>query len=73
MAKLSFHYRNFFEPTPKNIARLGNALFAASTSVALPAALTDHTVLATIIFAVGGVGKFLSMFFTEKPEQDEAE
>lgn len=69
MAHVQFSWKHFFKPTPKNIARLGNALFMASTSVALPAALMDHPVLAAVIFAVGAVGKFLSQFFTEMPDQ----
>lgn len=49
--------------TPSFFKRLGNAMFATATTVALPTFMADHKTAAIIVFVIGGIGKFLSEFF----------
>ena len=63
-----FKLSNLFKPTPKLWRRIGNALVAISSSVAVPAFLADHKGLAVTLFIAGLVGKFITSLTTENPD-----
>lgn len=69
-AKLSFNFKHFKAPTPKALRRLGSAMWAMSTSVAIPTALTGTVWVGVALFVVGGVGKFLCEFFTIEDDKE---
>ena len=67
MAK--FHPRNFRKPTPDRFKRLGSALVEASQGIAIPAVLADYKWLAAGVLIAGWLGKILTAFFAEDPQQ----
>lgn len=64
-----FSLSHFKAPTPRVWRQIGNALFGVSTGIALPVAVQGNVILAYTIVGIGGVGKFLSDFFKDDPEQ----
>ena len=62
---MKFGWRHYFSPTPKRIRVLGDSLAAAGTFGAGIAVLNGHPIMGTIIMVVG---KFISNFFTDGPE-----
>jgi hypothetical protein len=71
MPRLSFGFKHFKAPTPKVLKRLGSAMWAMSTSVAVPAALNDKMWIGISLFAIGGVGKFLCEFCTIEDDKND--
>jgi hypothetical protein len=56
--------KNYFQPTPKRFRVLGDSIAAASLFVA--GLNLDHPKLMLIIGIAGGVGKFITNFFTDE-------
>lgn len=60
--------KNYWEPTPKNMRKLGDALLAVSMS-GVPAVLMDYKWVGVVLFITGIAGKFITNLFKEdKPE-----
>jgi hypothetical protein len=68
-----FSLKNLKAPTPKKMVRFGNALAALSTTVAIPAGLSWSMWGGIFIGALGGLGKFITMFWTEDTPETKAE
>jgi hypothetical protein len=64
-----FGWKHYFEPTPKRMRIFGDSLAAAGTFGASIAVLNGHPVAGTTIMIVSVVGKFISNFFTDAPEE----
>ncbi|MFZ4463774.1 MAG: hypothetical protein ACOYN5_07990 [Bacteroidales bacterium] len=62
-SKISF--KGYYQPTPKNVRRFGDALLGVSTFVSGYAMIEEYVTIAVIFLIVGAVGKFLTNFFTE--------
>ena len=58
-------FKHYYEPTPKNLRKLGDALFGAAAFVTGPAIVGNYHVIAIAALVVGFAGKFLTNFFTE--------
>jgi hypothetical protein len=56
--------KGYFEPTPKRFRVLGDSIAAGSLFVA--GMNLDHPKLMLIIGICGGVGKFITNFFTDE-------
>ena len=57
--------KQYYEPTPSHLRKLGDALLAISTFVTASAISDNNHTIAYIALAVGAIGKFLSNFFSE--------
>ncbi len=57
--------RNYMQPTPRNMRRLGDGLLAISAVITSSAIAGGSDVLAYISLGVGVIGKFLTNFFAE--------
>ena len=64
-----FGWKHYFAPTPKRMRIFGDSLAAAGTFGASIAVLNGHPVAGTTIMIVSVVGKFISNFFTDAPEE----
>ena len=69
MKDLNFGWKHYFAPTPKRVRVLGDSLAAAGTFGAGIAVLNGHPVIGTTIMVISIVGKFISNFFTDVPDQ----
>lgn len=69
MSKIKFGWKEYFAPTPKRMRVLGDSLAAAGTFGAGIVILNGHPIAGTIIMVVAVLGKFISNFFTEIPEE----
>jgi len=58
-------FKRFYEPTPRNLRKLGDALLGMSSLVTASAISGKHEILAYIALGVGVIGKFLTNFFVE--------
>lgn len=68
---MKFNLKSYFEPTPKNLRKIGDTLLALSAT-ALPALISNEKtmkILGIILFSMGILGKFLTNFFTDEPEK----
>jgi len=63
-----FGWKYYFAPTPKRMRVLGDSLAAAGTFGASIAVLNGHPIMGTTIMIIAVVGKFISNFFTDAPE-----
>jgi anaerobic glycerol-3-phosphate dehydrogenase len=70
MAKTKFGWKYYFAPTPKRVRVFGDSLFAAGSVAAGFAVLNDHPKIGVTISIVSVLGKFISNFFTENPEEN---
>ena len=66
---MEFGWRHYFSPTPKRMRILGDSLAAAGTFGASIAVLNGHPIMGTTIMIIAVVGKFISNFFTDAPDQ----
>jgi hypothetical protein len=57
-------FKSYFEPTPKRFRVLGDSIAAGSLFVA--GLNIDHPQLMLIIGICGGLGKFVTNFFTDE-------
>ena len=64
-----FGWKHYFSPTPKRMRVLGDSLAAAGTFGASIAILNGHPIAGTTIMIIAVVGKFISNFFTDAPEE----
>ena len=62
---MKFSQRSYFQPTPRNWRKLGDALLGVSAVITGTAIASGHDVLAYISLGFGIVGKFLTDFFAE--------
>lgn len=62
-----FSIKSYYQPTPANIRKFGDALLGACQFATGYAAISENTTLAIIFIAIGTIGKFLSNFFMEYP------
>jgi len=67
---MEFGWKHYFKPTPKRLRVFGDSLAAAGTLGASIAVLNGHPIVGTVIMIVAVVGKFISNFFTDKPEEN---
>jgi hypothetical protein len=68
--KTKFGWKYYFSPTPKRLRVLGDSLAAAGTFGGTIVVLNGHPVAGTIVMIVAIVGKFISNFFSETPEDN---
>ena len=66
---MEFGWKHYFSPTPKRMRIFGDSLAAAGTFGASIAVLNGHPVAGTTILIISIVGKFISNFFTDAPEE----
>lgn len=57
--------KNYWSPTPKKWRQLGDAILAASITITTYAVANDYKIIGITACLLGGLGKFLSNFFTE--------
>ena len=63
MAK--FDLKGYFDPTPKKIVKLADAITGACVFSGGLTSLNGHPIVGTVIFAAGFIAKIASGFFTE--------
>jgi hypothetical protein len=61
--KISF--KGYYQPTPKNIRKFGDALLGVSTFVSGYAMIEEYVTMAIVFLVIGALGKFLTNFFTD--------
>jgi hypothetical protein len=66
---MEFGWKHYFSPTPKRMRIFGDSLAAAGTFGASIAVLNGHPVAGTTILIISIIGKFISNFFTDAPEE----
>jgi hypothetical protein len=66
---MEFGWKHYFSPTPKRMRIFGDSLAAAGTFGASIAILNGHPIAGTVIMIVAVIGKFISNFFTDAPEE----
>ena len=62
---MKFSQRSYFQPTPKNWRKLGDALLGAAGALTAFAIAKDIEVMAYISLFIGVFGKILTDFFAE--------
>lgn len=70
--RVKFNFKSYYEPTPANLRKLGDALLGASQFVAGYAVIADHKGLTIAFLIIGLVGKFMTNFFSEQPVVEES-
>lgn len=68
---MKYNWKGYWQPTPKIIRKLADAIVAATTFSGSMIVLNGEPKIGTGIFVAGFVAKILSNFFTEKPINDE--
>ena len=68
---MKYNWKGYWQPTPKIIRKLADAIVAAATFSGSMIVLNGEQKIGTGIFVAGFVAKILSNFFTEKPINDE--
>lgn len=66
---MEFGWKHYFSPTPKRMRIFGDSLAAAGTFGASIAILNGHPIMGTIVMILSVIGKFISNFFTDAPEE----
>ena len=64
--------KRYYAPTPKKWRKIGDLLLALSLYAQTQEAFNEHTKLMTWVAIAGLIGKFLTNFFTEEPQNDKA-
>jgi len=59
-------HEKYYQPTPQNLRKLGDALLGISTLITTSAITANNHPLAYTALAIGVIGKFLTNFFVEK-------
>jgi len=62
---MKFGLGQYFQPTPKKIRTIADALVAAATFGGSAIVLNGHPIVGTVVFIVGVIGKFISNLFAE--------
>ena len=70
---MKFSWKGYWEPTPRNIRKLADAIVAATTFSGSMIVLNGEPKIGTGIFIAGFVAKILSNFFTEDKSTKNAE
>lgn len=65
---MKFSWKGYWQPTPKGIRKIADALLAGCLTLAGFAASANHPILGITIAVIGGVSKFVSNFFTDNEE-----
>lgn len=68
---MKFGFSHYWAPAPKIIRKLADSVLAAVTFAGSILALNGKPDLATGVFVVGVVAKFVSNFFAEEPAKPE--
>ncbi len=68
---MKFSWNGYWNPTPKNIRKVADAIVSACTFTGGITTLNGHPVVGTIIFVIGFVAKITSNFFTDEPTSNE--
>jgi hypothetical protein len=63
--KSKINFKGYYEPTPRNIRKFGDALLGVATFVSGYAIIEQYTTIAVVALIIGSVGKFLTNFFTK--------
>lgn len=63
--KMKFGLSQYYEPTPKNIRKLADAILGATMFLSASAIIADYHWLAITSVVVGAVAKFFSNFFSD--------
>lgn len=63
----NFSWKGYFDPTPKSIVKIADAITGACVFSGGLTSLNGHPIVGTVIFAVGFLAKIISGFFTETP------
>lgn len=66
---MEFGWKHYFAPTPKRMRIFGDSLAAAGTFGASIAVLNGHPIAGTVVMIISVLGKFISNFFTDAPEE----
>jgi hypothetical protein len=69
--KIKFKVKSYYQPTPKKMRKIGDALLGASQFMTGYSIVMDEKWLAFICIAIGTIGKFMTNFFVEEEEQQD--
>jgi hypothetical protein len=67
MANTKFGVDQYYQPTPKNIVKLANAIVTGCTFAGSASTLNNQPIIGTIIFVFGYLAKIVSEYFGETP------
>jgi hypothetical protein len=60
--------KNYYQPTPKKLRKIGDALLGSSQFLTGYAVIMDEKWLAFACIAIGTIGKFMTNIFVEEQE-----
>jgi hypothetical protein len=66
--KIKFKVKSYYQPTPKKMRKIGDALLGASQFMTGYSIVMDEKWLAFTCIAIGTIGKFMTNFFVEEEE-----
>jgi hypothetical protein len=66
--KIKFKVKSYYQPTPKKMRKIGDALLGASQFMTGYSIVMDEKYLAFTCIAIGTIGKFMTNFFVEEEE-----
>ena len=64
--KIKFKVKSYYQPTPKKMRKIGDALLGASQFMTGYSIVMDEKYLAFTCIAIGTIGKFMTNFFVEE-------
>lgn len=64
-----FKLKSYYKPTPRKWRKIGDALLGVSL-IAIPAELSGYPWISISIFFIGVIGKFLTNFFSDEPNEE---
>lgn len=68
---MTYGWKEYWKPTPKNIRKMSDAIVAACTFSGTMVSFNGEPKIGTVIFIVGFVAKILSNFFSDEPTKKE--
>ena len=68
---MKFDFNGYYKPTPKNFRKLGDALLGMSQFLTGYAVVMEEKWLALICILIGTIGKGMTNFFVEEPENQD--
>jgi hypothetical protein len=68
---MKFSGKGYYQPTPRNLRKLGDSLLAASLFVGSYGAIEGNTYITIGSLIAGVVGKFLTNFFSADKKKDD--
>jgi hypothetical protein len=66
--RIKFKIKSYYQPTPKKMRKIGDALLGASQFLTGYSIVMDEKYLAFTCIAIGTIGKFMTNFFVEEEE-----